>query len=87
MLEQLAYLYLGNNKVSHTPASQMFVLSSNLSTACVSKEMLSFHVHLSIQFLKCYFIVFCITLIHVHSASWQREVAVSSHTLCASLCL
>lgn len=30
VLEQLAYLYLANNKVSHTPDFQIFVLSTNV---------------------------------------------------------
>lgn len=38
MLEQLAYLYLANNKVSHTADSQMFVLSANLKSAYVIQK-------------------------------------------------
>ena len=33
MLEQLAYLYLANNKVSHPPHFELFVLSADLKSA------------------------------------------------------
>lgn len=77
MLEQLAYLYLANNKVSHTAIHtqdfQMFVFSTNLNCA---------YMMLWIVYL---IILFCSD--SLTSASWQGEVAVASHTLCASLCL
>lgn len=40
MLEELAYLYLANNKVSHTPDFHMFVLNADFKS--VYKILLQF---------------------------------------------
>lgn len=57
MLEQLAYLYLANNKVSHIPDFQVFVLSANLNCAYMLQQQVHLlHVHFTA--LLFYFILF-----------------------------
>ncbi len=57
-LEQLAYLYLANNKVSHTPDFQMFVLNADLKSAYKMQwHIYLFSFHLTIIYTISYSIL------------------------------
>lgn len=56
MLEQLAYLYLANNKVSHTPDLLLKVLNADLKPVYVIQwQVYLFYVHLMIIFTHDHF--------------------------------
>lgn len=70
MLEHLAYLYLANNKVSHTPDFKMFVLKADQRSAGI----LSILCHLTI------------ILLYFDSLTWCQLAETGGNLLSCTLC-